>query len=203
MKKPMKILSTKTILIAAIILTLVLIGLNYFFFMEIKNINTRTSLSMNDVEMYKKEQESLAGRNGIAEIASLVEKVNSYFVGKDGVVGFIENIESEARSEGLVLLIRSVGTENFGGASDEESVGATKEVMRLKLEARGSWQGNMEFISFLEHLPYKVSFESVGISRSLDGENAGGSSATAGSGTVVTASPEWRSRIELTVLKQK
>lgn len=198
----MKILSTKTILVTSIILTLILAALNYFFFAEIKNINTRTSISQSEVENYKKEQESLAGRSGIAEIVSLIDKVNSYFVGRDGVVGFIEGVENEARSKGLVLLIRSVGTENFGGLSDEESVGATKEVMRLKLEARGSWQANMQFISFLEHLPYKVALENVSISRSVDGENPSSGNSQASTSSTVGA-PEWRSRIELTVLKQK
>jgi Tfp pilus assembly protein PilO len=169
----MKIISTKTILVLIIILTAILLAANYFFFISIKNINTKTSALMGETEVYKKEQGRLAGKSGITEILSLVEKINSYYVGKDDVVHFIEDIEKEGRSKGITLLIRSVSTENFGGLTDEESAGATKEVMRLKLEARGSWRDTMEFVAFLEHLPYKVSFASVDFTKSVEGGGGG------------------------------
>lgn len=158
--------------------------------------------------MYKKEQDRLAGKSGVSEILALIEKVNSYFVPKDGVVSFIENIEKEARAKGTTLLIRSVDTENFGGLTDEESVGATKEIMRLKLEDRGSWRDTMEFVSFLEHLPYKVTLVSVDFTKSVEGNassdlSTAPSAPTKGGKVKAPVTSDWRVKIELTVLKQK
>ena len=187
----MKILSSKTILILVIILTAILIAANYFFFTSIKKINAETSMLSNELASYKNEQTTLAGRDGLAELPGLIENIDSYSVGKDGVVDFIENVETEARSKGITLLIRSVGTENIGGATEEESVGATKEIMRLKLEARGSWRDTMEFVSYIEHLPYKIVLHDVGFSSASEGESS------------ASSSPTWRARVELTVLKQK
>lgn len=202
----MKIISTKTILVLVLILTAILVAANYFLFISIKNINTNTSAVLSETDVYKKEQDRLAGKSGVNEILALVQKVNSYYVGKDDVVHFIENIENEARAKGLVLLIRSVSTENYGGLTDEESVGATKEVMRLKLEARGSWRDTMEFVSFLEHLPYKVDFVGVDFSKMVSGSTIIADAPSAPSKSVkvkASTSSDWSVKIEFTVLKQK
>ncbi len=187
----MKTHTTKSIFVTTVVIAVALIALNYLLFTIVKTTNERTAGLSEEVLLYEKRQNELSGRGGMADINVLIEKVNSYFIGKDDVVKFIENIEREAREGGVGLAIRSVETETFGSKDGEKTVvDKTKETMRLKLEATGTWRNTTRFITFLEHLPYKVTVVEIGLSKTTEIEKG-------------SKLPIWRARIELTVPKHK
>ena len=191
----MKFSSTKNLLILSAVLAFALVVGNYFMFSSIKNSNKKASELSQQVGIYEQKRSSFSGANGVSDIRSLIEKIASYFLGKDDAVLFIERVEKEARDGGVALTIRSVGTENFGKTDEKSKVDPTKELVRLKLEAKGTWRHTIRFISFIEHLPYKVVLEDVNFTRMVEGESSPKAKAL--------ASPLWRATIELTVLKNK
>lgn len=94
------------------------------------------------------------------DIYSLAGKVNSYFIKRDNVVSFIENIEQEARSLKIEIFIRSVDEAKY---SDNEN--ENKEFINLQIETRGSWADTLRFVSYLERLPYKISLNNVELAK--------------------------------------
>lgn len=197
----MKITSTKKILAVSVLLLMLLAAANYFLFASIKNTSMEASELSLEADEYDREL-SGASRESVNELRTLIQKVSWYLVGRDDVVTFIENIEEEARNNGIVLLIRSVETEAFGDPADTT---ATKETMRLKLEARGAWKNNLRFVYFLENLPYKINVKNVEFSKMMEGERITGGELNVPevTGGVENPGSAWRTRIELTVLKQK
>src|SRR3989344_2717389 len=168
----MKFSSTKNLLILSAVLAFALVVGNYFMFSSIKNSNKKASELSQQVGVYEQKQSNLSGANSVSDTHSLIEKIDSYFLGKDDAVLFIERVQKEARDGGVTLTIRSVDTENFGKTDEKSKVDPTKELVRLKLEAKGSWRNTIRFISFIEHLPYKVVLEDVNFTRMVEGESS-------------------------------
>ena len=200
----MKLTSTKSIFLVTALLVLLFVVADILVFAFIRNITIKTSEMASEADLYEKRQDELWGRKDGNDINSLIEKVNSYLVGKEEAVAFIEKIEKEARSSDVALVIRSATTENLG---EEEDV-VPEERVRLKLETRGSWRNSVRLVSFNEHLPYKIEIMGANLSRLLEGGNSaaefqGPSAPKKGSKTTSTSAPIWRGEIELTVLKHK
>lgn len=202
-------LSTKQTLIVVILLVVLVLGGYYFLFALIKSKNEKVSLFSQEIDLYL-ERESMrrTTEKTAEELSEKIQKLDSYFLHKDEVVPFIESIESAGSKSGVVVNIASVGvigpqiveSASVGGSAD----GKKDETLELRLDARGSWGNVVNFVSYIENLPYKVSVERAVFHRGSSVSTffgAGENSAVSAGGKSIA--PEWSVTIEMSVLTLK
>ena len=93
----------------------------------------------------------------IKTLADVVEKskedrdeLDTYFLKTDGIVEFIEKIESLGSSAGITTDIKGVNV-----------LGEGSGLLDIQLETKGSLRGTLQFLTLLELLPGALSFEKV------------------------------------------
>ena len=100
-------------------------------------------------------------------LASLKEenkKISSVFLAKYEIVDFIEALEKLAGVSGVELEIKSV---KFADGIDDGG----KEKPALLLAVSGPFQNIIHFISFIEKMPYQISFDQMTVQKSGSKEN--------------------------------
>lgn len=105
--------------------------------------------------------------------ASSWVKLQSFFVDSDKVVDFIEAVESLGSQSKSKLSISSIEADNL-----ENSSAGKEGKVRLRINAKGSWQSVMKALSLAEILPYKVSINNVQATVSKDLETSGGNTSS-------------------------
>jgi len=100
----------------------------------------------------QKNTSSLAVRNALNNAEGDIKKIESYVVTEDGVVDFIQFVESLADSAGVSLDVNQVSFE------DEE-----KRLLSIHMVSEGSWQETFHFVSLLENIPYRAQFERLNL----------------------------------------
>lgn len=88
-------------------------------------------------------------------------RLGSFFVPSDGVVVFIESLESLGKETGTLASISSIVTEGIDGAV-AGSVGS----IRAKVDITGSWEGVMRALRLAELMPYNSSIGDVMLDQS-------------------------------------
>src|SRR3989338_7081984 len=96
------------------------------------------------------ELRDIVGRSG-----GKIEALDSYFIGSSGIVALIQNIEDFAEAAGVALSFNSVSPKKDG----------TKEYLDLSFETGGGFSDTMYFLTLLENLTLKLSFERVFIEK--------------------------------------
>lgn len=179
----MKNKSTKQIIITLSVAILILLGLHFVIFNFIRSADKKVVTLKGEVVLLQTQVAEFS-KYSQADLENLAQSVVSHFVPREDFVGFIEAIESEGKAQNVAAVIRSVSVE-----PRSEDAADDKEIIRLKLETRGSWANTMSFVSYLEHLPYKVEFQSLNISVITE--------------TGPVGVPQWQGQLELTALKFK
>lgn len=179
----MKNRNSKQFLIIFSVILVVLIGLHFMAFSFIRSTGLEVSTLENNVTQLRSEVIEFT-KYKPDEIRALAQNVSNHFISRDNVVTFIEDIEREAKSRGLEVVIRSADTEP---RSEDEA--DPIERVRLKFETRGSWATTMRFVSYLEHTPYKISLAGIDLSTfNEEGKKS---------------SQNWKGAFEVTALKFK
>lgn len=92
--------------------------------------------------------------------------IKNFFVSSNKIVDFIEVVEKLGDQSGSRVSIRSIEADNLDNAPiDKEGT------VRLKVNARGSWQTVMKALSLAELLPYKVNVNNIQVSSYKDTTN--------------------------------
>lgn len=145
----------KTIVILSA-LNLILFGLCFYLFADIKKIDKEVSFRLSLIESEVRLDESLRSIKVIMnETKKEREQINLIFIQPNGTVDFIEEVESLGRIAGVKLEIESVGVDNT------KKTASSTESFRLSLKTEGSWANTMHLLSLLENMPHKISFENV------------------------------------------
>lgn len=92
-------------------------------------------------------------RNSSAEDIAILEAL---ILRESGLVALMENIQGTGRALGLETDIVSVSETETSGESDLVQI-------RIAIETRGSWAGNLSFLRALESLPHRVMMEDTSI----------------------------------------
>ena len=148
-------LPTKKILGVIVVLNVVVLTAYFYLFSTIKSKNESTSVLENVLgSQISRESELKLVGTSLRETEKERALINSYFVqeGKGEVAGFVEFVESIAKSAGVSLSVSSILLKK------QEDFSIT-EKMNLGLEVEGSWTDTIYFLELLELLPYKVSFD--------------------------------------------
>ena len=85
------------------------------------------------------------------------ETLNAFFVASDGVVGFIESVESLGNRAGVAVEITGVSIEAF------PTPRRGSELLRLSVRADGDFKSVFYFFMLLESLPAPLEFERVSL----------------------------------------
>jgi len=116
-------------------------------------------------------------------------KIDSYFIGKDNVVDFLDSVEALGKKSGVSAKIFNVGLENISGEAS-----STAEKLKISIEAVGKWQKIYNFLNYLSLISYSISFEDIELSKMDAGQTADGKK---------ILSENWQAHISASVLKLK
>ena len=158
---------TLTTLLIIGILSVAAVLADTFFLFSIKTSLDSSSALEGELEVERRVSSQLqASKEVVAGTAEERDKVETFFVGKDGVVAFLENLEVLGRDAGLEMEVSSVGlVEEKQDRAGERSY----EDLSVNITSKGSWTQNFRFLSILENMPLKLQ-----ITRAIIEKQAGG-----------------------------
>lgn len=155
---------TTTKIIILFILDAIIFGLCFYLFTYIKQIDNMVSSRLAQIESELKADESLRSIKILMnDTKKERERMSLVFIQPDDTVNFIETIESLGDLTGVKLEIDSVGVDNL----KSKKTGST-ELFRISLKTEGSWTNTIHFLTLLENVPHKISFENVNLSKVSD-----------------------------------
>jgi len=181
------------VFLTAILLNLVVAGVYLFVFVklqqkieqiaELKESMSSLALKKNNLELDKKN---------INETSLLRAQSNNYFISKDGVVKFLNLIQSISTENKLTSTVVAV--------DEKPSVLYPEifETLNIKMEVFGTWADVLHFSTLVELLPYKVLISRV----SLEKLPSDGSSVSSGLKKTTVSRP-WRGVLDFSVVKLK
>jgi hypothetical protein len=169
------------------VLVVIILSVAYLMFSSIRQSNNDTSNTLNDINQFKdREKQIEQNRSLLTKYQEDIDLVGSYFIAPQGVVPFIENIESYARGVGAEPEVSQLEI-----VSDSKDF---KESLHLLVTVRGAWSSAFQFLNLFEHLPYYITIKSIRLTK-------GAAVASLDTKEVVTT--PWELAIDATVLKLK
>ncbi|MBI2045918.1 MAG: hypothetical protein HYT28_00635 [Parcubacteria group bacterium] len=120
-------------------------GFAVFFLFQ--NIEQSALLSGEITEQTQTEEHLRLLKNNIQGTEEERAKIEARFVSEDGMVSFIEQVESLGEVSSSKVVLRSVSIE-----------GEKNEALKLELSITGSFSEVFHFMALAEHLPFQVSF---------------------------------------------
>lgn len=148
----MKISKTHITALLAALGALAILGVYVFLFVEIKKTNEEVSTLQNQLDIEVRQDQRLRSmKQLLADLEEELTMIDTYFIAPDGVVDFLEELESFGRIANTSVEVTSVGIE------DEEGT-ASLPYNRLRVEfvSEGSWTSLVRLVSLLETLPFGV-----------------------------------------------
>lgn len=162
-----KLTKTEELLYTLIILcVLVWSAAGFFSYQVFSQTNDTGALIDGAKKDLKRDADLRATKNSLSANEDKIMELDSFFVASDKAVDFIETIEAIGRQTGVTLTIGSVSTEaNLRNPND------FKEIIKMRLQAGGSWQGVYHFLTVLENLPYGLSVDTASITLNISSQN--------------------------------
>jgi|SRR3989344_1597178 len=181
--------SLKKILAVNALLILFFCIAYYILFSNIKSKNEEASRLKGEFSAQVKNQEqSVFAERMIQNADTEISSVSGSIIQSDGDVDFIENLEKEAKNNGLSITISSL-------VFEDDPLLEKNQLASLKITAKtkGSWLGNYRFLTYIESLPFKVKINKFVLAKNTSTDLGVGS-----------AGPSlWESAFEIRVLKYK
>jgi len=143
--------------------TLVLIFAYGFAFWYVKTKIEDSTYALSSAQIaYEQKDKIQAALNSMEELQPEIEKIDSYFVGADNVVDFINLLEQKAGEQDVSIETKDVSIE-------KEVDAVYGEVLGVQSTVSGSWNDVMQYINLVENLPYNIWISSVNVS--LEGDD--------------------------------
>lgn len=152
----------KELLAIVLLLNAAALGWYGLLFSKIQAKNEHVSALLNKIDAEAAEENLLSSVKALAaNTASLREKLLGFAVPREGVVPFIEFLESTGREVGVSVSIESVSTAAL-------PQGTAMESLRLHVTGKGAWSGVVRLFGLLELLPFETSVEQAVVSSEED-----------------------------------
>ena len=131
----------------------------YVWFWRLVSVaNDESSYLRGDIESQLKKNETAGALEKLVnETETARRQIDSYFVGADQTVDFVEYLEALADMSGVNFKIMSLGVEQ---AEDD-----FKDQIILRAETLGDWSSLMNFLALLETAPYRLNLADVAITK--------------------------------------
>lgn len=190
----MKAVGTSTkIFYTALAAAVTVLVLYVYIFMKILDENHRVNVLADSVRSETEKKENLASMaKRITATAPERQKLDGYFISKDGVVPFLNFIQSLGTQNELRLKILSVDVVPADPASD------IFEIAKISFEARGVWGNVYRMAALSELMPQGVSVDRVDIVKMEDT-----ASQVEAQKKAPPKDPEWQVHVNLSILKLK
>ncbi len=129
-----------------------------WFWNLVSAANNESSYILGDIELQLKRNETAGTLEKLVNDTETERRqIDSYFVGADQTVDFVEYLESLARAVDVNFKIISLGVEQ---AKDD-----FKDQIILRAEASGGWSSLLNFLALLEAAPYRLSLADVALTK--------------------------------------
>lgn len=160
---------TKTRLwcLLSFLLLLLVVGVNIFLNFKYRTLLAEVNeFSLKISQSKAQSNELIAIETNIRSTVLNKEKLNSFFVSRDGIIAFIENLEALMKQSNVIGEVKDV--------SDKISVagpnGAT--YFDFTVSFYGNWSSITQYLALIENLPYLISIESLNLSYgAIEGAN--------------------------------
>lgn len=153
----MKKYHTTYLLIFSAIVTILAVGLFVFFYKIIENKNLHASTVLTTLQGKMKEKEdAILFAEKVAEIKSLQNSVNGYFVDSNKIDTFVNYLEDIGPNFGTEVTVKNI-----------EIPPKTKNTIIFDVAVSGTFKGVMKTITFLENILYKVNITQIYLNKDV------------------------------------
>jgi hypothetical protein len=196
----------RSLLIVLSVLIIAMAGAYYYFFSNLRAMGETISTLSNETDTLLSQEGNLDSLRAVfSDTTNDRQKINSYFVQRDGAIDFITTIENLAAFAHLSHETQSVETK------EENPPSANRELLHLTFHTTGSWQNTFYFLSLLESLPFNINIShidlhstgNVALESSSVPASQDASSSASSTRTVVQKASVWEAAYDFTVKKLK
>lgn len=179
------------IIVGLSIVGIVLLGMLYFVYSEIKSKNQKISIIEQELLSKKNKYDHLVSMQKLVkDIEPDVKKIEESIIPKSGDVDFIESIEALARSNDL-----SIQIETLNLVSDPKVASSTVSTLKIKAKTDGTWLNTYVFLSEIESSQIKLKINKLALTSSEDLVLSGT--------TLGTQGKKWQANFEISLLEYK
>lgn len=144
-------------------ITIVAIVIYAVSFWYVKSTFEKASYALSSAEIaYEQKDKIQATADTVEQLEEEINKIDSYFVEADDVVGFINLLEQRAKDQNV-----SVETTNVSIEEPPEDL-LYGEILEVSVLVTGSWNSVMQYIHLIENLPYDIWITSTNLSLERD-----------------------------------
>lgn len=180
----------KRIIILSVIMFVFFAGI-YLAYSDIRSKNKKVSISENDLSLKNSQYQQLVSmQKNIENLKPEINKIDNSIVPLGGDVGFIENIETIAKSHDLEVEIESLNL-----STDTKVSSSTVTTLKIKAKVKGAWGGIYTFLSEIESMPIKIKINKFSLINNDDLKLGVSNSAD--------SNKKWESSFEISVLEYK
>lgn len=155
--------NSKTLLVAVSLVSVTLLAILVFGVYSIQVKNEKTSALLNSADSSAETAVLVQSIRAVQKSAGEdIQALEGFVLTESKLVPFIESIEKTGQVLGLDTNILSV----------EETVSkklGEPKIVRIVIEAKGSWSGTLSFLRAIESLPHKVMIEESSFSKEETG----------------------------------
>ncbi len=181
---------TKKVMVGALVAFIVSVSLyGLLFALIFEQKSAADALSAATVAQLAQKTQFNSLESTAAETAGSRDKLSSYFIQPDGVVPFLNSLQSLGAADNLAIKMSSV---SIGEAATSSSL---VEEVRVTVQTAGSWSDTYRFLTLLDLMPMPLFIDDADIEK-LSG-NAGGL------GQKTRGAEEWQGSFTLRALKLK
>lgn len=146
---------TKIILLISFMVFAITTGFFVFVQMEIEKIKTESVSIKQRIEEKRQAIDTFNSlKKNTSDIKDEGDKINSFFIKRDEVVGFLNEIESLASTTKTKISIKAV---------DDKKMSQDNSMISVSLNAEGTYSSVHQLIRLLEEMPYQTEIQSVNL----------------------------------------
>ncbi len=140
-------------------IALLLVASYVFVFWYVKTKTEQATYALSAAEISYQQKDTVQEiAQSVIDIEEDLKKIDSYFVGADGIVDFINMLEQKAGEQSI-----EIETSNVSIVEPAEDL-LYGESLEVVLSVVGDWNDVMQYIRLVEGLPYALSVESASMS---------------------------------------
>jgi len=187
-----RIKNARKILFIALCVNLIVVSAYSYILIKIGQKNRHIAELSRTVETLVNQKANLKlAEETVSETALLREQIDRYFIPEDGVVQFLNSLQSLGADNNLELKIISVAIDQATLSPD------IFESVNVNVEIFGTWSNVRRFTALIELMPLKIYLNRIDLEKVTDETSSGGSKND--------SAPfyQWRGVLDLRVFKLK
>lgn len=139
----------------SLIVGVVLVAIYASSFWYVKSKIEKATYEFSKAEIEYEQKDLVHERASVVEeLEPDIQRIESYYVGADDVVGFINLLEQKAIEQNVAIETRDVSVDAGEGL-------IYGEILGISFTIKGDWNNVMQYINLIETLPYNIKTKSV------------------------------------------